>query len=413
MTSPRLHAIAKRITAAGLILAALLGAPAGSRAQVRDKEKLQQTKQKLEEEIRQTTDLLNRTRKSKETSLNRIQILTKQIRSREALITAINRELNDMQANMAADSLQINRLTRQLDGMKSEYARMICQAYRTMNGKNLLAFLFSSSDFNQAYRRMQYYRQYSVYRRNQALRMAATRRTIDAHRMELAAAAGQKQVLVRSKQQEKQQLDNEKTQKTRSIKELSSQEKKLLSTLKTKQQAARQLEQAISKLIADEMAAREKAKKKKETTREAAGDRTLSSSFQSNRGKLPWPCDKGLITGSFGEHPHPVLEHVKVKNNGVDIMTDKGASVKAVFGGKVSRVMAFSGINNVIILRHGDYLTVYSNLADVSVREGQDVTVRQVIGRVHDSPGEAKSELHFELWKGKEIQDPERWLSRR
>ena len=142
-------------------------------------------------------------------------------------------------------------------------------------------------------------------------------------------------------------------------------------------------------------------------------EKELSSSFSANRGRLPWPCDRGFISGSFGEHAHPVLEHVKVKNNGIDIMTEQGSAVKTVFGGKVSRVMSLPGLNNIVIIRHGEYLTVYSNLGEVSVRDGQEVTVKQSIGKVHAGSGDQKSELHFELWRGKVIQNPEEWLAGR
>ena len=142
-------------------------------------------------------------------------------------------------------------------------------------------------------------------------------------------------------------------------------------------------------------------------------ERELSSSFASNRGRLPWPCEKGFISGTFGEHPHPVLERVKVKNNGVDITTEQNAQVKAVFNGKISKVMSFPNLNNVVIVRHGEYLTVYSNLEMVSVKEGQEVTTRQTIGKVHTNVEEQKTELHFEIWKGKMIQNPENWLAGR
>jgi murein DD-endopeptidase MepM/ murein hydrolase activator NlpD len=142
-------------------------------------------------------------------------------------------------------------------------------------------------------------------------------------------------------------------------------------------------------------------------------ERELSSSFSSNRGRLPWPCERGFISSSFGEHKHPVLEYVKVKNNGIDIMTERGSLVKAVFNGRVSRVMSFNNLNKVVIIRHGDYLTVYSNLAEVSVRDGQEISAKQVIGRVFTSPDEQKGELHFEIWRGKVIQNPEDWLAGR
>jgi murein hydrolase activator len=396
----------------------------------KDKEKLQRTKQKLEEEIRYTTDLLEKTQKNKETSVNKLQILAKQIKSREALINAINRELNDVQVTMAVDSIQITRMSKQLHDLKTEYARMISYAYRTMNGHNKLMFIFSARDFNQAYQRLKYYQQYASYRRQQAERIESTQKAINAHRMDLQQTRSQKLNLVQSKQSEKQKLDREKTEKANAVKELSAKEKQLLATLKTKQKAAQQLENAIEKLIADDIRASEERARKKEakdkkpapmnkTTKPASvmdfttKEKELSSSFSANRGRLPWPCDRGFISGSFGEHAHPVLEHVKVKNNGIDIMTEHGSTVKSVFGGKVSRVMSFASFNNVVIIRHGEYLTVYSNLDEVSVRDGQDVTVKQAIGKVHSSPGDQKSELHFELWHGKVIQNPEDWLTGR
>jgi septal ring factor EnvC (AmiA/AmiB activator) len=394
----------------------------------KDKEKLLRTKQKLEEEIRYTTDLLEKTKKNKETSLNKLQILAKQIRNRESLIQAINRELVDVQVTMAVDSIQIYRLSKQLRDLKSEYARMICYAYRTMNGHNKLMFIFSARDFNQAYMRLKYYQQYASFRRQQAERIESTQKAINAHRQDLEEIKTRKIGLILSKQTEKQKLDREKTEKTKAVKELSSREKQLLATLKTKQQAAQRLENAIEKLIADDIRASENRLKKKETKDKkpnvkpgtpatpatmnfTAKEKELSSTFSLNRGRLPWPCDRGFISGRFGEHAHPVLEHVKVKNNGIDIMTDKGSPVKAVFGGRVSRVMSFPSLNSVVIIRHGEYLTVYSNLDEVSVRDGQEVAVKQIIGKVHPGSGDQKSELHFELWRGKVIQNPEDWLA--
>lgn len=395
---------------------------------VKDKEKLLRTKQKLEEEIRYTTDLLEKTKKNKETSLNKLQILAKQIRNRESLIHAINRELVDVQVTMAVDSIQIYRLSKQLRELKADYARMICYAYRTMNGHNKLMFIFSARDFNQAYLRLKYYQQYASFRRQQAERIESTQKAINAHRQDLEEIKTRKISLILSKQTEKQKLDLEKTEKTKAVKELTSREKQLLATLKAKQQAARRLEDAIEKLIADDIKASEDRLKKKETKDKkpsvkpgtpatpatmnfTAKEKELSSTFSANRGRLPWPCDRGFISGSFGEHAHPVLEHVKVKNNGIDIMTDKGSPVKAVFGGRVSRVMSFPSLNSVVIIRHGEYLTVYSNLEEVSVRDGQEVAVKQIIGKVHPGSGDQKSELHFELWRGKVIQNPEDWLA--
>jgi septal ring factor EnvC (AmiA/AmiB activator) len=394
----------------------------------KDKEKLQRTKQQLEEEIRNTTDLLEKTQKNKQSSLQKMQLLAKQIRSREALINAINKELNDVEVKISVENLQIDRMTKQLQTLKSEYARMIYFAYRTMNGHNKLMFIFSARDFNQAYQRLKYYQQYASYRRRQAERIESTQSAINRQRKELEAVKNQKLSLVASQQQEKQRLDREKAEKAKAVKEFSSKESQLLATLRTKQKAADRLEFAIEKLIADEIKASEErqrksaagekktgAKGKTTETRSALSltprEKELSSSFSANRGRLPWPCDRGYISGNFGEHPHPVLEYVKVKNNGIDITTERGSTVKSVFYGKVSRVMSFQNLNKVVIIRHGEYLSVYSNLSEVNVRDGQDVTAKQIIGRVFTSPEDQKSELHFEIWRGKVIQNPEGWLA--
>jgi len=414
----------------GLLLLFIFLVPDGILAQrLSDKEKLQKTKKQLEEEIRYTTDLLEQTQKSKQTSLNRLQILNKQIRSRESLIDAINRELNQVQTDIAVENFQIDQMSKDLSLLKSDYARMIYHAYRMMNGQNKLMFIFSARDFNQGYRRLKYYQQYASYRRRQAERIQSTQMAINSKRRELEIVKNQKLALVMSQEQEKQKLDREKLEKAKAVKELSSKEKKLLSSLRTKQQAAQKLENEIEKLISDEIRASEarmhKSNRKDDKLRTGGKspiqgileltpkEKELSNSFAANRGKLPWPCDRGFISSTFGEHKHPVLEYVKVKNNGIDIMTERGSLVKSVFSGKVSRVMSFPNLNKVVILRHGDYLTVYSNLSEVAVRDGQEVTTKQTIGRVYINPEDLKSELHFEIWRGKVIQNPEDWLSGR
>jgi murein hydrolase activator len=396
---------------------------------VKDKEKLQKTKRQLEEEIRYTTELLEKTKQGKQTSLNKIKVLNKQIRSREALINAINRELDDVQLAIGVENVQIGQMTRQLNELKAEYARMISYVYRTMNGYSKLMFIFSARDFNQGYQRLRYFQQYASYRRRQVERIESTQMAINSKRRELEEIKNQKLTLIETQEAERQKLNREKLEKAKAVKEFSTKEKQLVATLKTKQQAAQRLEAEISKLIAEEIrASEERARKagkdgktgtasstasKGNTMALTPREQQLSSSFASNRGRLPWPCDRGFISSQFGEHKHPVLEYVKVKNNGIDIMTERGSLVKAVFNGKVSRVMSFASLNKVVIIRHGDYLTVYSNLAEVNVRDGQEVTAKQVIGRVFTNPEEQKGELHFEIWRGKVIQNPEDWLAGR
>ena len=393
-----------------------------------EKEKLQKTKRQLEDEIRYTNDLLEKTKQSKQVSVEKLKILNQRIRTREALIATINKELSQIDMNIQVENVELDKMSKQLKALKDDYARMIYNAYRTMNGRNKLMFIFSAKDFNQAWQRMKYYQQYSAYRRRQAERIESTTQVIHSQRKDMEDKKQEKLALFETQQKEKVKLDLEKQEKAKTVRELSSKEKQLLATLKTKQQAADRLQYEIQKLIASEIRASEERMRKTEgsekrtTGKIVSGpatyemtprERELSGSFALNRGRLPWPCDKGFISGTFGEHPHPVLERVKVKNNGVDITTEPNSQVKAVFSGRVSKVMSFPNLNNVVIVRHGEYLTVYSNLDVVSVKEGQELTTRQAIGKVHTNSEEQKTELHFEIWKGKMIQNPESWLAGR
>lgn len=388
------------------------------------KEKLQKTKSQLEEEIRYTTRLLEQTHQTKQNSLNKVLLLNKQIEKRQSLISTISGEVDQIQVQMELQHRQIGSLSEELKKMKNEYARMIYYAYKNLNAYNRLLFIFSAEDFNQAYRRLLYYQQYSAYRRTQAELIRDAQMKIDRKQKELEETREQKLTLVRSEETEKGHLTEEMEDKDKTVQQLSLKEKELQTSLQEKQKATEKLEQEINKLIASEIrAAAERAKKtdnRDAKTKMKTGsteimltndEQILSSSFASNKGKLPWPSEHGVITGTFGEHPHPVLKYVKVKNNGIDISTEKGASVRAVFSGKVSRVMSFPNLNKVVIIRHGEYLTVYSNLDEVSVKDGQPVTTKQLIGKVHTNPDDSRTDLHFEIWLGKTTQDPQEWLS--
>jgi septal ring factor EnvC (AmiA/AmiB activator) len=398
-------------------------------------DKLRQSRSKLEEEIRYTGEMLEKTKKEKQTSLNRVKILNRQIRTREKLINAINQELQDVEVQLTYESRQIDRMSSQLGELRREYARMVYQAWRTMNGHSKLMFIFSARDFNQAYQRLKYYQQFATYRRNQALKIESTKRNLHRHLQELEGTRVQKLELMGVQSEEKKKLDTERKEKDKAVQVYTSREKELMATLKQKQQAAQKLNSEIEKAINSEIrASNERSTKKpgsvKSGTKSAKTERPkdassttkleltpgevqLSSSFSANRGKLPWPCERGFISGNFGEHPHPVLRHVTVKNNGVDIMTEQGATIRSVFGGKVTKVMSFQFLNKVIIIRHGEYLTVYSNLGEVNIREGDEVKAKQVIGKVQTPPDDQRPELHFELWRGKTILNPELWLANR
>ena len=406
-----------------IVFIALLITPFSGMPQA-SKEKLQKSKKQLEDDIRYTTKLLQETQQTKQNSLNKVILLNKMIEKRELLIHEISGEVSQIDTQMSLQQQHISSLSEELNKMKTEYARMIYYAYKNLNSYNRLLFIFSSEDFNQAYRRLLYYQQYSAYRRTQAELIRNARLNLDQKQRELLETKTRKLNLARNEESEKGQLTHEKDEKDKAVQQLGRKEKELETILRDKQRAADKLEHEIQKLIAEEIkAASERARKSSAAdskTKMKTGstdimmtseEQVLSNNFASNRGRLPWPSERGVITSTFGEHPHPVLKYVKVKNNGIDISMQKGASVRSVFNGKVSRVMSFPNLNKVVIIRHGEYLTVYSNLEEVNVKDGQSVATRQVIGKVHTSAEDSKTDLHFEIWLGKTTQDPQAWLS--
>jgi murein hydrolase activator len=377
------------------------------------KQSLTKSKKQLEEEIEYTNSLLEQTKKTKETSLNKLRLLDRQIDKREALISTISKEIGSVDEQIAQGNQEIDKLSGDLKTLKLEYARMIYYAYRTMRTTNRLVFIFSASDFNQAYHRLRYYRQYVEFRRRQADKIRATQAELNRRQIDLQEVRDQKMSLANAQEKAKARLTLEKQEKDRTVQELTKKEKELLATLKTKQAALDKLQAEIEKLIASERAVVKKATGSKTSTEMSltSAEKQLSGTFAASRGALPWPSEKGVVVGTFGEHPHPVLKYVKVKNNGIDISVSNGTSIRSVFEGKVSRVLTVPNLNRVVIIRHGEYLTVYSNLEEVMVTEGQEVKTKQAIGKIHSDPEDGKSELHFEIWLGKSIQDPQEWLS--
>lgn len=373
------------------------------------KEQLTNSRKQLENEIQYTTKLLDQTQKTKETSLRDLKLLNSRIKKREALISNITLEIGIVDRQIREDNRLINKQSRELKELKDEYARMIYFAHKIMTSQNRLAFVFSAKDFNQAYQRLKYYQQYTSYRRKQAERIREAQIKLSKQMHSRETTRAEKLKLKESESNEKNNLDRERRQKDQTIQTLSRKERELLISLRTKQTAVNELQAEIERIIAEEARAREANAANRDARAEAAELR-LSSTFAANKGRLPWPTERGVVTSTFGEHQHPVLKYVMVNNNGIDIMVSQNSQVQAVFNGTVSRILSVPNLNKVVIIRHGEYLTVYSNLDEVNVASGQSVTTRQVIGRAYYDRDEGKSELNFQIWRGKTILNPQYWL---
>lgn len=382
------------------------------------KAQLQKRKAKIEAEISYTNKLLSETKKDKQASLNQLVLLKKKIEKRQELISTISSEIGTIDQRIKVTNDTIKELNSTIKKLKEEYARLIYYAQKNKSSYSRLMFVFSSESFNQAYQRIKYFQQYSSYRQNQVRVIKENQEVLAEKIALLKKQKADKQNLKSQEEKEKKKLAEEKSQQDTAVQKLSQKEKELLKKLREDEKAAKKLQAAIEKIIADEIRKANEAAKKtgtKPTAENAFGltpsELKLSSSFAANKGGLPWPTERGVISGTFGEHPHPVLKGIKTKNNGVDITTANGSVARAVFEGVVTSTMTLPNYNNVIIIRHGEFLTVYSNLGQLHVKKGDKVSTKQKIGTINQDDN-GKTTLHFELWKGKILQNPEAWIAR-
>ncbi len=385
----------------------------------KDRAALEQDKKKVEEEIEYTNRLLEQTRESRQASLNEVVILNQKISKRERLIGTISQQIALVDARIREAQDSISLLENDLANLRDEYAKMVYYAYKNKNLYDRLLFVFSSEDFNQAYQRLKYFQFYNEYRKQQALLIQIKQKRLEIKLEELQSIRDEKSVLLSAEERQKLALTSEREEKNKSVKSLSKKEKELQKTLKEKEAAARKLQQAIQDIIAEEIRLANERADKYGAPLQKTGlytltpeEKLLSDDFLNNRGRLPWPLEQAVVSSTFGEHPHPVLKNVKTRNNGIDLLTDPGAEARAVFAGVVTRVMNVPNNNNVVIIRHGEFLTVYSNLDQVYVKIGEKISVKQKIGTVYTSKQDSKTELHFEVWQSKTLQNPEEWLAR-
>lgn len=416
-----------------LVLLALVCPSFAQKAKGKTKQQLQTEINALQKEISTANQLLKKTTKDKEMTLNEVAILDKKIKQREQLIRAYNEQIAVLDEEINAGQSNIKTLNSNLSQMQKEYAKMIVFANKNRSHYNLISFVFASKDFNQAFRRLRYIREFSDARKLQMEQIANTQKEIS-NAVEASQQAREEQAaMLKDEKEQQEELRKEKEELNRQVANLRKKEGSIQQDIQNKQKQAQQLQKAIDDIIAEEIRkANEEAERKRreeaarnnnqgKTTPPAPkekgmaltpAEKTLSSNFVNNKGKLPWPVERGVISSSYGRHTSVVSDKVTVTNNGIDIVTTNGAKARAVFDGEVASVTKLTGANTVVILRHGEYFTVYSNLENVTVKRGDKVRTKQNIGTVHTNKTENKTELHFELLKEQIRQDPANWLSK-
>jgi len=420
------HFIKFSIKSTLLLCACLLLAAATSMAQSR--KGLENKRKQLLRDIKIANNLLKTTTRSKEAALNRLYTLRTQINKREELVQVLNHERTLVDSNIIRTKGVVDALNEDIRNLETEYGEMARQAYRQKTNNSKLLFIFSAREFNQAYKRWQYLKQYDRFRQKQAKLIVQTKETLSSKINALEKQRQEKELLIVEAERQASQLLVEKENKNNILRSLKKDEKRIRTDLDGKQRSHRQLNDAIEDIIRSEIAINRKRDRspnarKKQSSKSKKGSppspgksrpeaKNLSGKFTANKGRLPWPVKKGIITGHFGNQPHPTLKKIKITNNGIDIQTAPGATVQAVFNGEVSGVQFIPGSNYMLIIKHGKYYTVYSNLEDVTVNKGEWVKTNQNIGRLSIDEQSNTSKVHFEVWSGKKRMNPVRWIGR-
>jgi murein hydrolase activator len=408
-------------------------------AQIDKQKELEEKRQAILEEIKQINSLLFKTKKEEKSVLSQVEDLNQRIAASENLIRVTNQQANLLTRNINDNIEKISTLREELKVMKADYAEMVRKSYKSKNQQSRIMFLLSSQNFLQAYKRVQYMNQYAKFRKKQGEGIKAKTEELQKLNADLIEQKKTKQKLIAENEVAKSQLTEERKNQQALVATLKKDESKFASQIRTKQKQADEIDRQIDALIkaAIEEAnriAREKAlaeeKAKGNTTTSTstknvitkpakteefaltAEEKTLAASFTNNKGKLPWPVEKGMVVKSFGTHQHPQFPNVTTNSSGVEIATADNEQVRSIFEGQVMAIQIIKGANKVVFIQHGDYISVYSNLATVSVKKGDKVSTKQTIGTVAKSPTEGRTVLKFYIYQNKTKINPADWIYR-
>jgi septal ring factor EnvC (AmiA/AmiB activator) len=382
-------------------------------AQSQRQQELEEKRRELQQEIREITKLMFAGKKEKKSVVSAVEDLSYKISVRKNLIRITNQQANLLTREINANQDKITACRIKLKALKAAYADMIVKSYKNRARDNKLMFLLSSSSFQQAYRRLQYIKQYADYQKQQAQIIKAETQQLQSLNQALLLQKKDKQKLVDENKAAKKILDKELMDQQFYIESIQKNLAKFSAQIKAKQKASEKLDKEIRKLIREAIAASNKKAGKSAKSRTFSmtpEQKILAANFTANKGKLPWPVASGVVKLRFGTNPSPIDPSIKIKSNGVRIATNKGEPVRAVFEGVVQGIMTPKNGNNTIMIRHGNYITVYKNLSKFYVSKGDKVTTKQILGEVITNKASGESILSFGIYKDSAIQNPSIWV---
>ena len=367
---------------------------------------------RLKKEIKQINALLFTNTKTRKNALTEAEDLQVKLNVRSELIKVTNEQANLLTRRISLNERNIGKQRNELKALKKDYTKMIQKSYAAKSLQNRLMFLFSSENFLQAYKRVQYLKQYASYRRKQGIAIGDKTQLLQKLNKTLIEEKTKKISLVEDNRAIQEQLSKERKEQEALIKTLRRKEKSLNTQISKKEKQTTAINKEIDRLIREAILASNKAAGKKgnktfELTPEA---RLISANFQANKGRLPWPLEKGVVTQRFGRQQHAVVKTTTIQSNGVTIATEPSSQVRTVFEGVVMSVVTFKGSNPSVLIRHGNYISVYKNLGKLYVKKGDKVQAKQIIGEVFTNKQTGKTQLQFSIFNNVNVLDPKGWI---
>jgi septal ring factor EnvC (AmiA/AmiB activator) len=385
----------------------------------KSREELEREKAAVQERLKEFDAILRKTTAIKKNTIGELNAITRQFQTQTRLVNTLDREVKLINQEINETESKISSLEADLTDLKAEYGRMIYNASKLNRGLSIVAFVFSSGNFNQLYARLMYLKQYTDSRKQQAIQIGKLSQELADQRITLDQRKSEKVKVLSEEQKERQELDRLKQTQQGVVNTLSKKEREIKGQITATKKQQDQLNRMIKQVIEDEIKRAEAAARKdNSTTTKSAGTSmpmtpeaaALSSSFAGNKGRLPWPVETGFISQRYGTYPHPTLKGITMENDGIDIRTQPNSNVRTVFDGTVTKITTMPGYGGTVIIKHGEYYTMYSKLKTISVKSGQKVSAKDVIGQVATGP-DGEAEVHFQTWKGLSVMDPSTWIT--
>ncbi|MFN3967351.1 murein hydrolase activator EnvC family protein [Flavobacterium sp.] len=394
-------------------------------------EELEQRKAKIQLEIQEKEKLLQSVKSKEKSVVGQLLIQKEKIGLKEKLIRTTEKQTKLLSNDIYINQLKINQLNRDLEQLRKDYAEMILKSYKSRSEQSRAMFLLSSQNFLQAYKRAQYMKQYASYRKMQGEEIKGKTTQLEDYNVKIGAQKSEKEKLIAENEKEKQELVKEKQEQEKIANQIKKEKGKITAEIKKKQAETKKIDAQIKKMIRDAIIAANKktaaANVKSNPKITAAEKKAIESStnivltpegklvsnnFKANKGRLPWPVEKGAISLGYGNQPHPVFKTIEVHNSGIEISTESGASARAVFSGEVVQIQQVTPLKKAVLVRHGDFFTLYQNLSSVNVQPGDKVSAKEVLGKIR-TDADGRTVLKFVISQNSTYFNPATWLSSR